>query len=268
MDTNNVNSYNIEQILGLVKAAENCRSPLIIQVFPWQISFSDGLLVHTAALAAKAASVPVAIHLDHCQDPEMVKHAADSLPFDSIMIDMSHYEKAENIQRTRDLVNYCHERGITTEAEPGRIEGGEDGIADTVDLTGTLTTVEEVNDFVDAGVDFLAPAFGNVHGHYGPRGPQLDLDRLDAICSQCKRRDVRVVVHGTNDWEEDMMRDVIQRGVSKINVNKLVLDDYNTHLKETAPHATITKLMESGVDKVVSLTEEWMRRCGSAGKAW
>lgn len=88
----------------------------------------------------------------------MVKHAADKLPFDSIMIDMSHYEKVENIQRTKELVAYCHERGITTEAEPGRIEGGEDGIADTADLSGMLTTPEEVADFVDAGVDFLAPA--------------------------------------------------------------------------------------------------------------
>lgn len=259
--------YNIEQILGVVKAAENCRSPLIIQVFPWQITFSDGLLVHTASLVAKAATVPVSIHLDHCQHEDMVKHAADNLPFDSIMIDMSHYERAENIAKTQALVAYCHEHGITTEAEPGRIEGGEDGIADTADMTGMLTTPDEVADFVGAGVDFLAPAFGNVHGEYGPRGPQLDLNRLDSISHQCKRRNVRVVVHGTNDWKEDMMQDVIRRGVSKINVNKLVLNDYNNYLKDAAPTTTITKLMEGGVDKVVGLTEDWMRKCGSAGRA-
>ena len=249
-----------------MKAAEDCRAPLIIQVFPWQITFSDGLLVHAAALAAKAATVPVSIHLDHCQDPGMVQHAADNLPFDSIMIDMSHYEKLENIAKTKALVFYCHERGISTEAEPGRIEGGEDGIADTADLSGMLTTPEEVNEFIDAGVDFLAPAFGNVHGEYGPRGPQLDYDRLDSIYTQCKQRDVRVVVHGTNDWKEDMMQEVIKRGVSKINVNKLVLDDYNKYLQESAPKTTITKLMEGGLDKVVGLTEEWMRKCGSAGR--
>jgi fructose-bisphosphate aldolase class II len=196
----------------------------------------------------------------------MVKHAADHLPFDSIMVDMSHYEKAENIAKTRTLVSYCHERGVTTEAEPGRIEGGEDGIADTADLTGMLTTPDEVAEFVDAGIDFLAPAFGNVHGEYGPRGPQLDYDRLDSIYSQCKQRDVRVVVHGTNDWKGDMMQNVIQRGVSKINVNKLVLDDYNNYLKDAAPSATITKLMEDGVEMVVRLTEDWMRKCGSAGQ--
>ena len=64
-----------------------------------------------------------------------------------------------------------------TEAEPGRIEGGEDGIADTADLEAVLTTAEDVEDFYATGVDFLAPAFGNIHGEYGPKGPQLDYDR-------------------------------------------------------------------------------------------
>jgi fructose-bisphosphate aldolase, class II len=61
------------------------------------------------------------------------------------------------------LVKYCNERQKRTEAEPGRIEGGEDGIADTADLEGKLTTVEQVKSFIETGIDFLAPAFGNVH---------------------------------------------------------------------------------------------------------
>ncbi|KAI7100703.1 hypothetical protein KC352_g37955, partial [Hortaea werneckii] len=94
-------AYNIEQIIGYVKAAEAVRSPLIIQVFPWAITFSNGLLVETAALAARKASVPISIHLDHCQNEDMVRHAADRLPFDSIMVDMSHHEKAENLAKTK-----------------------------------------------------------------------------------------------------------------------------------------------------------------------
>ena len=197
----------------------------------------------------------------------MVRHAADNLPFDSIMVDMSHHEKAENLSKTKELVSYCHERGITTEAEPGRIEGGEDGIADTADLSGMLTTPDEVEEFIETGVDFLAPAFGNVHGEYGTRGPQLEYDRLDSIYADCKKRDVRVVLHGTNDFPEDIMTKCIRGGCSKINVNKLVLQDYNEYLKVAAPTTMLTKLMEEGVEKVVSLTETWMHRCGSAGKA-
>lgn len=170
-------SYNIEHIIAFVRAAEQKRSPLIIQVFPWAITFSDGLLVRAAADAATRSTVPIAIHLDHAQDEAMIRHAAENLPFDSIMVDMSHHEKAENLAKTKELVEYCHERGIATEAEPGRIEGGEDGISDTLDLSGLLTTAEEAMDFIGTGVDFLAPAFGNVHGEYGSRGPQLDYQR-------------------------------------------------------------------------------------------
>lgn len=170
-------AYNIEQILGLVRAAEKAQSPLILQFFPWAITFSSGLLLRTAADAASRAAVPVSVHLDHCQDPELVRIAADMGTFDSIMVDMSHYDKAENIRRTRELVQYCNEHMIVTEAEPGRIEGGEDGVVDTDQLEGMKTTAEEVDEFVETGVDALAPAFGNVHGEYGSRGPQLDFER-------------------------------------------------------------------------------------------
>lgn len=170
-------AYNIEHILGLVRAADEARSPLILQFFPWAITFSSGLLVRTAADAASRANVPISIHLDHCQDPELVKHAADMGTFDSIMVDMSHFDKKENLRRTRELVLYCHERSIATEAEPGRIEGGEDGVVDTGALQEIKTTVEEVEEFVSTGVDALAPAFGNVHGEYGKNGPALDLHR-------------------------------------------------------------------------------------------
>lgn len=170
-------AYNIEQILGLVRAAEKARSPLILQFFPWAITFSDGLLIRTAADAAKRATVPVSVHLDHAQDEAVIKLAADTLPFDSIMVDMSHYEKEDNLAKTAKWVEYCHARGIATEAEPGRIEGAEDGVMDTAGLEESKTTPEEVDEFVATGVDALAPAFGNVHGEYGPQGPSLDFAR-------------------------------------------------------------------------------------------
>ncbi|KAH9236678.1 hypothetical protein K456DRAFT_1889213 [Colletotrichum gloeosporioides 23] len=259
-------AYNIENILSFIRAAEAKRSPLIIQVFPWAITFSDGLLVRAAALAAKAASVPVAIHLDHAQDEAMIRHAADNLPFDSIMVDMSHYEMEENLAKTKELVAYCHARGIATEAEPGRIEGGEDGIADTADLEGALTTEEQVEDFVATGIDFLAPAFGNVHGEYGTRGPVLEFDRLEKIRAKAAGR-VRIVLHGTNDFPEHLMQQCIRGGVSKVNVNKLVLDDYLVHLKKNAATLSLTTLMEEGVKEAQKLTEWQMDVCKSTGKA-
>jgi fructose-bisphosphate aldolase class II len=175
-------AYNLEQLYGLIRAAEEARSPLIIQFFPWAITFWDGLLVRAAAEASSRASVPISIHLDHAQDEAVIMRAADTLPFDSIMVDMSHYEKADNLSKTARLVKYCNERGIATEAEPGRIEGAEDGVMDTAGLEASKTTPEEVNEFIATGVDSLAPAFGNVHGEYGRTGPQLDFERSVVSC--------------------------------------------------------------------------------------
>ncbi|KAK7911515.1 tagatose 1-6-diphosphate aldolase [Apiospora marii] len=263
-------AYNIECILAFIRAAEAKRAPLIIQVFPWAITYSDGLLVHAAAKAARDASVPVAIHLDHAQDADLIRHAAAKLPFDSIMVDMSHYEMAENLAKTKELVAFCNEHRICTEAEPGRIEGGEDGIADTADLEGALTTPEQVDDFVATGIDFLAPAFGNVHGEYGARGPVLEYDRLAKVrekLSASKDTDVRVVLHGTNDFPEDVMKRCILGGCSKINVNKLVLDDYLVYIKTQAATANLTTLMEDGTKAIQKLMEWQMDVTGSAGKA-
>jgi fructose-bisphosphate aldolase class II len=169
--------YNLSHIIGSVKAAEAKRAPLILEMFPWAVTFSNGLLVHAAAQAARQATVPVSVHLDHAQDEEMIRHCADNLPFDSIMVDMSHYEREENLRRTAELTAYCQARGIAIEAEPGRIEGGEDGIASTEELEAVKTTEADVEDFYAAGVDVLAPAIGNIHGSYGQEGPKLDLER-------------------------------------------------------------------------------------------
>ncbi|THW42689.1 aldolase [Aureobasidium pullulans] len=260
--------YNVENIVAVVRAAENKRSPLIIQVFPWAITASDGLLVRAAADAAARASVPIAIHLDHAQDEALIRHAADNLPFDSIMVDMSHHEKEENLAKTKELVEYCHARGIATEAEPGRLEGGEDGVADTVDLEGVLTTPEDVEQFIATGVDFLAPAFGNIHGEspYGKAGPQLDYARLEAIKKQANGR-VRIVAHGTNEWPDDVTQRVIQAGVSKINVNRLVLDDYLKHFRANAAKMPLTKLIDEGIQHTTRQQEEQMNVAWSTGKA-
>lgn len=182
------------------------------------------------------------------------------------MVDMSHYEMDENLSKTRELVAFCNKHEITTEAEPGRIEGGEDGIADTADLEGALTTAEQVEDFIATGIDFLAPAFGNVHGDYGPRGPELQYDRLAMIREKVAGR-VRLVVHGTNDWEEEVTKKCVSGGCVKVNVNKLVLLDYLNYLKSNAPSKSLTTLMEEGTKEIQRLTEWAIDVCGSTGKA-
>ncbi|KAK4960653.1 hypothetical protein LTR66_012959 [Elasticomyces elasticus] len=183
------------------------------------------------------------------------------------MVDMSHYEKEENLARTEELVGVCRARGIATEAEPGRIEGGEDGVKDTAELQGMMTTPEEVDEFVGTGIDFLAPAFGNVHGDYhGVENIHLDYDRLASIHEKSKSK-VQTVLHGTNEFTPEIMAKCIERGVTRINVNKLVLHKYNKYVAENTGKVPLTELMEKGTGLIQELVEEWMDSIGSSGKA-
>lgn len=265
-------SYNLETIVAVIAAAEAKRSPVQILLFPWALQYSP-LFVDLAANAARKATVPVTVHMDHAQDPEIIKKAseivaADGTPaFDSIMVDMSHYEKEENLAKTKELVALCHSKGISTEAEPGRIEGGEDGVKNTAELEGMMTTEEEVDDFIATGIDFLAPAFGNVHGDYhGVENIHLDYERLSTIQTKSANR-VQIVLHGTNEFPLDIMAKCIGRGVTRINVNKLVLSDYNEYVEKNTGKVPLTKLMEEGTRLIQRQTEGWMDAIGSSGKA-
>lgn len=258
--------YNTEGILATVRAAEAKRSPAMILLFPWAIHYANSCLVHLAAEAARAASVPVTVHLDHAQDPEIVKKAADMGGFDSIMIDMSHYEKEENLRLTTELTKYCHDRGIAVEAEPGRIEGGEDGVGDTEDLEGLLTTPDEARLFVECGIDWLAPAFGNVHGNYGPRGIQLEYDRLQSIYDEVGK-DVRLVLHGADPFTKEIFTKCIGHGVSKININKVLNNPCQDVWEKKANKAPFTAVIEEATKAMQTAVEGCCDMLGSTGKA-
>lgn len=88
--------YNLEGILASVRAAEAKKSAVILQLFPWAIEYADGLLLHAAAEAARNAKVPVAVHMDHCQSPEMVKRAADLGGFDGIVCHLRNPVKTQS----------------------------------------------------------------------------------------------------------------------------------------------------------------------------
>ncbi|KAI9900960.1 hypothetical protein N3K66_005222 [Trichothecium roseum] len=261
--------YNLEGILASVRAAEAKRSPVIVQLFPWAIEFADGLLVHAAKEAADKASVPVAVHMDHAQSPEIIRRAADLGGFDGIMVDMSHYEKEENMAKTKELVEYLHERGIIAEAEPGRINGGEDGVQDTGDLEGILTTPEQAGEFMDLGIDWLAPAFGNVHGNYGPKGPQLDLDRLGGVHEATRKRGVQLVLHGAAaaNFKGELFEAVMARGVAKCNINDGMNDPFVRVMEEKAGKVPLTTLLEEATDAMQGAIERYMDWMRSSGKA-
>ncbi|CAA9966049.1 hypothetical protein CFE70_009443 [Pyrenophora teres f. teres 0-1] len=249
-------AYNVEQLTALVRAAEAKRSPLIIQLFPSTLKQLP-LLAHAAAHAVKTATVPLSLHIDHAQNVEHIREIIATLPVDSVMVDMSHYDEAENLEKTKILTKECHDRGIAVEAESGRIEGA------------LFTSPEDVDNFVNAGVDILAPSIGNVHGDYGPAGPkegQLHYDRLEAIDKQINKR-VIIALHGTNDFPPEVMQRCIRSGAVKLNVNKLLLEAGNEVLRKQAPTTPLAKLIDLQMDVIQKDTERWMDICGSSGKA-
>ncbi|RKL41672.1 hypothetical protein BFJ72_g5564 [Fusarium proliferatum] len=242
-------SYNIEHLTALVRAAEAKRSPLILLLFPSTVKQLP-TLAWAAAAAVKAATVPLSLHLDHAQDEAQIREIAATLPFDSIMVDMSHYDHDENLGKTKVLTRTCHDHGIAVEAESGRINGGEEGIADTGSL--------------EAGIDLLAPSIGNIHGDYGPAGPQLDFDRLSSVNTQVNSR-VIMALHGTNDFTLEIMQRCIQSGAVKLNINKLILESWNTYVREHAQEP-LMQLMDGGMAVLQAEVERWMDICGSSGK--
>lgn len=262
--------YSLEEIVATARAAEAKKSPAMVLLFPWAMQKFQATLVNLAADVCRTAKVPMSLHLDHCQEVELVKYAA-SLPFDSIMVDMSHYEKEENLQLTRELTSYCHERGIATEAEPGRIEGGEDGVKDTAELAAILTTPEQALEFVDTGIDILAPAFGNIHGEYDAKGPRgwLEFDRLEKVRAAVKGK-VQICLHGSNSFDQALFTDCVKHGISKINVNKQLLDPWNEMMQtrhKEGGFIPYTKLIEDSCDIFQKEIERLMDECGSSGKA-
>ena len=184
------------------------------------------------------------------------------------MVDMSHYEKEENLSRTHDLVKHCHEHGISTEAEPGRIEGGESGVQDTGDLEGLLTTPEEATQFIDTGIDFLAPAFGNVHGAYnGVENIHLDYERLKGI-NEAARGKVQLVMHGTNEFTEEILKRCVAAGMTRLNVNDLVVHRYQDWVSNgEAGKLALVDRMEKGTSLIKERIEWLMDTIGSSGKA-
>ncbi|KAL8909745.1 MAG: hypothetical protein Q9207_000054 [Kuettlingeria erythrocarpa] len=258
--------YNMEGIIATLRAAEFKQSPAMILLFPWAMQYGGNLLVNLAADACRSASVPMTLHMDHAQDPDIIRRAADTGKFDSIMVDMSHYEKEENLSRTKELVKYCQDRGIATEAEPGRIEGGEDGVKDTADLQGMLTSPEEAQQFVDTGISWLAPAFGNVHGSYGTRGIQLEYDRLDAV-KQKVGGQVQMVLHGTDGFTKEIYDRCIDHGITKVNINKVMNKELAQVQKERVGRIPLSQVIEEGTTAMQKAVEEMMDTLKSSGKA-
>ncbi len=230
------NINNLEWTKQVLLASEEMKSPVILGVSEGAGKYMCGF--KTVAAMVKAAvedlkiTVPVALHLDHGTF-EGAKACIEA-GFSSVMFDGSKYEINENIEKTKEIVNLAHSKGISVEAEVGAIGGEEDGVKGNGEFADPI----ECKNLLATGIDFLAAGIGNIHGVYPEGWPGLNFDRLALIKKEIG--DTPLVLHGGTGIPADQIQKSISLGVSKINVN--------TECQLAFADAT-RKYIEAGKDK-------------------
>lgn len=208
------NVYNLETVQAAIRAAEQEKQPVIIALGERYFPTVDveGFAALVKALAEKA-SIPVALHLDHAYEKESIIRAIRS-GFTSVMYDGSAYSLEENIRRTKEIVEIAHMAGVSVEAEIGSLAKG--AFSDEEEGDGTLTDPKLAKEFVEeTGIDFLAAAIGTVHGLYQGE-PNINL----ALLAEIKQAvDVPLVLHGGSGTPDEIVKQTIDLGICKVNVN-------------------------------------------------
>jgi len=209
------NVNNMEMIQAIVDAANECRSPVILQVSAGARKYANPVyLRHLVLAAAETTDIPIALHLDHGADFDICKASIDS-GFTSVMIDASSKPWDENIAITRKVVEYAHAHGVVVEAELGKLAGVEDDVH--VEAKDALfTSPDEVEEFTaKTGIDSLAIAIGTSHGAYKfkpGQDPKLRLDILEEIGRRIPN--FPIVLHGASSVPQDKVAIVNQYGGS------------------------------------------------------
>ena len=236
------NVNNMEIVQAITEAAGELKSPVILQVSAGARKYANHtyLVKLVEAAIAENPDIPIALHLDHGADFEICKSCIDG-GFSSVMIDASHYSFAENIEITKKVVDYAHERGVVVEAELGQLAGIEDDVNVSAE-NAHYTQPEEVEEFVTkTGVDSLAIAIGTSHGAFKFKpgtNPQLRFDILHEI--EKKIPGFPIVLHGASSVPqeyvkiinahggqlkdaigipEDQLREAARSAVCKINID-------------------------------------------------
>ncbi|MBO5020670.1 MAG: class II fructose-bisphosphate aldolase [Clostridia bacterium] len=207
------NMLNLEMARGIIEAAEEERSPLILGVAEVHLplipfEYAANIMRHIA----EKSTVPVCLHFDHGVNYGKIMDAMRN-GFSSVMYDGSSLPYEENIANTKEISKVAHSLGISVEAELGHV--GQGSCAEDFDCDDLYTKPEEINDFIErADVDALAVAIGTAHGKYIKK-PVLDIDRLSKLYEVSSKP---LVLHGGSGLTDKDFRDTIEHGIRKVNI--------------------------------------------------
>ena len=212
------NVNNMEMIQAIVEAANECRSPVILQVSAGARKYANPVyLRHLVEAAVETTDIPIAMHLDHGADFDICKSSIDG-GFTSVMIDASSKPWEENIAITKKVVEYAHDHGVVVEAELGKLAGIEDDVHVAND-DAMFTAPDEVEEFTQrTGIDSLAIAIGTSHGAYKfkpGQDPKLRIDILEEVGRRLPG--FPIVLHGASSVPQEQVAIVNQFGGSMPN---------------------------------------------------
>lgn len=265
------NINNLEWTKAILLTAQECNSPVILGVSEgagkYMCGYKTIVGMVNGMLEELNITVPVALHLDH-GSYEGAKACIEA-GFSSIMFDGSHYPIEENVEKTRELVAICNDKGMSIEAEVGSIGGEEDGVVGA----GECADPDECKMIADLGVTMLAAGIGNIHGKYPDNWAGLSFETLDAV--QQKTGSMPLVLHGGTGIPADMIQKAISLGVSKINVNtecQLSFQEATRKYIEAGKDLEgkgfdPRKLLAPGTEAIKATVKEKMELFGSVGKA-
>lgn len=265
------NINNLEWTKAILLTAQENNSPVILGVSEGAGKYMCGYKTVTEMVKAMIEelkiTVPVALHLDH-GSYEGAKKALEA-GFSSIMFDGSHYNIEENVEKTKEIVELCHSKGVSVEAEVGSIGGEEDGVVGA----GEIADPNECKRIADLGIDMLAAGIGNIHGKYPENWAGLSFDTLAKIKDLIG--EMPIVLHGGTGIPEEMIKKAISLGVAKINVNtecQLAFADATRKYIEAGKDIEgkgfdPRKLLAPGVEAIKSTVKEKMEIFGSVGRA-
>lgn len=266
-----ININNLEWTKAVLETAEELKSPVILGVSEGANKYMAGYETVAAMVRAMdkamGITVPVALHLDH-GSYEGAKKCIEA-GYTSVMFDGSHFPLEENLEKTKEIVRYAHENGISVEAEVGTIGGEEDGVVGM----GEIADPAECKRLADLNIDFLAAGIGNIHGVYPANWKGLDFDALRRI--KAETGNMPLVLHGGTGIPKEMILEAISLGVAKINVNTECQLSFAQATREYIEAGKDQqgkgfdprKLLAPGADAIKATVKEKLEMFGSVGKA-
>ncbi|WP_208587753.1 class II fructose-bisphosphate aldolase [Gracilibacillus suaedae] len=261
------NIHSFDMLYSVVEAAAEIDAPVIIQTTVGTVkNLGPDNIVKTASAASEKYDIPIALHLDHCTDLEVIIQCIRA-GYTSVMMDASMYPFEENVRLTNQVMDIAKHIDINVEAELGKVGGVEDNIVVSAkDAEKAVPT--ECREFINrTGVPTLAPAIGTAHGIYNG-DPDIDFRRIEEIANLVEEP---LVLHGGSAIPEDDVKQCISLGMAKMNVSTELKNAYSEaikeHFSEMPDSLDPRKYLTKAKNIAKELAKNKMVLVGSAGKA-